>query len=98
MEYCDRVQSMALKTRPAIPLIYGIDSLHGSNKTMNAVIFPHHIGLGAANNPALVEKIARITAFESRASDSAGRFLRAWLFLLMKDGEEHTRASARTEV
>jgi len=67
-EYCDRVQSMALKTRLAIPIIYGIDSLHGSNKTMNAVIFPHHIGLGAANNPALVEKIARITAFESRAS------------------------------
>lgn len=57
-------QAFALKTRLKIPLIYGIDAVHGHNNVDGAVIFPHNIGLGATRNPALVEKAARITALE----------------------------------
>jgi beta-glucosidase len=64
----DRLQQRALKTRLAIPLAYGVDALHGHNNVLGAVIFPHNIGLGCTRNPALVEKIARITAEEVRAT------------------------------
>jgi beta-glucosidase len=64
----DRLQRHALKTRLAIPILYGVDALHGHNNVLGAVIFPHNIGLGCARNPALVEKIARITAEEVRAT------------------------------
>ena len=57
-------QSWALKTRLKIPLIYGIDAVHGHNNIDGAVIFPHHIGLGATHNPALVEHAEHITALE----------------------------------
>ncbi|HKM52263.1 MAG TPA: glycoside hydrolase family 3 N-terminal domain-containing protein, partial [Isosphaeraceae bacterium] len=60
----DELQSWALKSRLKIPLIYGIDSVHGHNNVDGAVIFPHNIGLGATRDPALVEKAARITALE----------------------------------
>jgi beta-glucosidase len=58
-------QSWALKTRLKIPLIYGIDAVHGNNNIDGAVIFPHNIGLGATRNPRLVEQAARITALET---------------------------------
>lgn len=64
----DGYQQAALKTRLAIPLIYGIDAVHGNNNLAGAVIFPHNIGLGATRNPALVEEIARITALETAAT------------------------------
>ncbi len=64
----DRYQSQALKTRLAIPLLYGVDAVHGHNNVLGAVIFPHNVGLGCTRNPALVEKIARITAEEVRAT------------------------------
>ncbi|HLP75702.1 MAG TPA: glycoside hydrolase family 3 protein [Candidatus Paceibacterota bacterium] len=54
----------ALETRLKIPLLYGVDAVHGHNNVIGAVIFPHNIGLGATHNPALVEKAARITAEE----------------------------------
>jgi beta-glucosidase len=57
-------QSWALKTRLKIPLIYGVDAVHGHNNVDGAVIFPHNIGLGAAHNPALVEQAEHITALE----------------------------------
>src|SRR5262249_47933244 len=58
------LQSWALKSRLKIPLIYGIDAVHGHNNVDGAVIFPHNIGLGATRDPGLVEKAARITALE----------------------------------
>ncbi len=64
----DRLQARALKTRLAIPILYGVDALHGHNNVIGAVIFPHNIGLGCTRNPALVEKAARITAEEIRAT------------------------------
>jgi beta-glucosidase len=60
----DEYQSWALKTRLAIPLIYGIDAVHGHNNVDGAVIFPHNIGLGATRNADLVERAARVTAEE----------------------------------
>jgi beta-glucosidase len=60
----DRYQNLALQTRLKIPMIYGIDAVHGHNNVYGAVIFPHNIGLGCARNAGLVEKAARITALE----------------------------------
>ncbi len=57
-------QSWALKTRRKIPLLYGIDAVHGNNNIDGAVIFPHHIGLGATHNPTLVEQAEHVTALE----------------------------------
>jgi beta-glucosidase len=60
----DKLQQHALKTRLKIPLLLGIDAVHGHNNVNGAVIFPHNIALGATGNPKLVEKAARITATE----------------------------------
>jgi beta-glucosidase len=57
-------QSWAQKTRLQIPLLYGIDAVHGHNNVIGAVIFPHNIGLGATHNAALVEQASHITAQE----------------------------------
>src|SRR6266498_4053212 len=64
----DGYQARALKTRLAIPILYGIDAVHGHNNVLGAVIFPHNIGLGSTRNPALIEKVERITAEEVRAT------------------------------
>ncbi|HEY2760637.1 MAG TPA: glycoside hydrolase family 3 protein, partial [Pirellulales bacterium] len=63
-KHYDSFQTEALKTRLKIPMIYGIDAVHGHNNVDGAVIFPHNIGLGASRNPALVEAAARVTAEE----------------------------------
>lgn len=47
-----------------IPTMWGTDAVHGHNNVIGATLFPHNIGLGAANNPALIEKIAAATARE----------------------------------
>jgi len=57
-------QLEALQTRLKIPIIYGIDAVHGHNNIDGAVIFPHHIGMGATHNPKLVEAAERVTAEE----------------------------------
>ncbi len=64
----DRIQTEAQKTRLSIPILYGVDAVHGHNNVFNAVIFPHNIGLGCTRDSALVEKIGRITAEEVRAT------------------------------
>ncbi|MCP4626281.1 MAG: glycoside hydrolase family 3 protein [bacterium] len=51
-----------------IPPIWGIDSVHGNNNVIGATLFPHNIGLGAANNPKLMKKIGQATAKETRAT------------------------------
>ncbi len=48
----------------SIPTMWGTDAVHGHNNVIGATLFPHNIGLGAANNPVLIEKIAQITATE----------------------------------
>jgi beta-glucosidase len=61
-------QSQALDTRLGIPIIYGIDAVHGHGNVHGATIFPHNIGLGASRNPALVEMVGKATAEEVRAT------------------------------
>ena len=61
-------QKEALKTRLKIPLIYGIDAVHGHNNVFGATMFPHNIGLGCANDKLLVQKIAAATAAEVKAT------------------------------
>lgn len=60
----------ALRTDMAIPvpLIWGTDAVHGHNNVRGATLFPHNIGLGAANDPELIERIGRATAQQVRAT------------------------------
>ena len=64
----DRYQQEAVKTRLKIPLLYGVDAVHGHSNVLGAVLFPHNLGLGATRNASLVEQIARATAVEMRAT------------------------------
>jgi beta-glucosidase len=64
----DRYQTEALGTRLKIPILYGVDAVHGHNNVIGAVVFPHDIGLGATRDAALVEEIGRVTAEEIRAT------------------------------
>ena len=70
----DGYQAWALKSRLKVPLIYGIDAVHGQNHIDGAVIFPHNIGLGATRDPALVEKAQRATAEEVSATGISWTF------------------------
>jgi beta-glucosidase len=67
-ELYDNYQSRALRTRLHIPLLYGIDAVHGNNNVVGAVMFPQNIGLGCTRNTELVEQIGRVTALEVRAT------------------------------
>ena len=64
LKMVNEYQSWALKTRLKIPLLYGIDAVHGHNDVVGTVIFPHNIGLGATRDAALVEQAERVTALE----------------------------------
>jgi len=70
----DKYQKAALSTRLGIPIIFGVDAVHGHNKMKNTTIFPHNIGLGATRDADLVERIARITAVEMRATGMQWNF------------------------
>jgi beta-glucosidase len=69
-DFIDSFQAQALKTRLAIPILYGLDAVHGNSKLYSAVIFPHNIGMGCTNDPDLMKRAARITAIESAAVGS----------------------------
>src|SRR5947207_9423384 len=60
----DGYQSQALSTRLGIPILYGVDAVHGHGAVRGATIFPHNIGMGCTRDPALVEAAARVTARE----------------------------------
>ncbi|KAI3681059.1 hypothetical protein L6452_35841 [Arctium lappa] len=61
-------QNGSLSTRLGIPMIYGIDAVHGHNNVINATIFPHNVGLGATRDTDLVKRIGAATAVEVRAT------------------------------
>lgn len=68
-EIISAIQTMAReKSRLHIPILYGIDAIHGASYTLKATLFPQEIGLAATFNPQLVEQAASITAYETRAS------------------------------
>ncbi len=60
----DGYQSQALSTRLGIPMIYGVDAVHGHGGLKGSTIFPHHIGLGCTRSPETVQAAARVTARE----------------------------------
>ncbi|GAB3296003.1 glycoside hydrolase family 3 protein [Parasphingorhabdus pacifica] len=64
----DAYQRAALDTPLGIPMIYGVDAVHGHNNVHGATIFPHNIGLGATDDPGLVRRAAAATAEEVAAT------------------------------
>jgi beta-glucosidase len=68
-EIIRQIQEAATKkTRLGIPVIYGIDSIHGANYVQGATLFPQEIGMAATFNPELMKRAAEITAAETRAA------------------------------
>jgi len=68
MDMYDNFQSRAMSTRLGIPIIYGIDAVHGHNNAYGAVIFPHNIGLGCTRDSILAEETGKIIAMEVSAT------------------------------
>ncbi|KAL6637859.1 hypothetical protein ACP70R_025431 [Stipagrostis hirtigluma subsp. patula] len=68
MDMISEYQKACLSTRLGIPMIYGIDAVHGHNNVYGATIFPHNVGLGATRDPDLVKRIGAATALEVRAT------------------------------
>ncbi|MFB7786712.1 glycoside hydrolase family 3 N-terminal domain-containing protein [Streptomyces vinaceus] len=69
--WADMVDGYQLRTRAArlqIPLIYGVDAVHGHNNLVGSTIMPHNIGLGASRDPKLAERTGAVTAAEVRAT------------------------------
>jgi len=62
------IQQMAISQRLHIPVLYGIDAIHGNNYTLNSIMFPQQIAQAASFNTVLVKKAAEASAYETRAS------------------------------
>jgi len=67
-EFVEDFHHRAARANHSIPLLFGIDAVHGHNAVLDAVIYPHNIGLGATRDPELLERIARVTAEDVRAT------------------------------
>ncbi|WP_298193981.1 glycoside hydrolase family 3 protein [Novosphingobium sp.] len=61
-------RAASAKAGAGIPMLFGIDAVHGHSNLPSATIFPHNIGLGAAHDPALIRRIGEVTAIEVAAS------------------------------
>jgi beta-glucosidase len=64
----DGIQAAAIKSRLKVPLLYGVDAVHGHNNVLGAVVFPHNIALGCTRSADLVARAARVTSEEVRAT------------------------------
>ncbi|XP_058204315.1 uncharacterized protein LOC131318508 [Rhododendron vialii] len=99
-------QKGAMSTRLGIPIIYGIDAVHGNSNVYNATIFPHNIGLGATRDPDLVKRIGAATALEVRATGIQYTFAPCiavcrdprWGRCYESYSEDHTVVQAMTEI
>src|SRR5437763_379294 len=67
-EIIGQIQTAAKKTRLGIPVIYGIDSIHGANYIQGSTLFPQEMGMAATWNPELMKKGSEIAAMETRAA------------------------------
>ena len=74
VETINRYQKAALKSRLKIPFFYGIDAVHGHNTLRDAVIFPHNIGIGAANDPVLTQAMGAYVAQEMKLTAALFNF------------------------
>jgi beta-glucosidase len=63
-----QMQAQAMSTRLAIPILYGIDAMHGDAHLTGATVFPHNIGMGATHDAALVQQECKVTAAEMNAT------------------------------
>jgi beta-glucosidase len=70
----DAVIARSQRTRLKIPILYGVDAVHGHSNLEGATLFPHNIGLGCTRDAALVEAAARVTALEMRATGAQWTF------------------------
>ena len=68
LDMVNGLQAIALSDRLSIPLIYGIDAVHGHNNVLGATVFPHNLALGAANDADLVYRVNKATAIEVAAT------------------------------
>lgn len=66
--------SMSTDMKVKVPVIWGTDAVHGHNNVYGATLFPHNIGLGAAHDPPLIERIGRATASQVRATGISWAF------------------------
>src|SRR5436305_2712993 len=66
--------SMSTDMKVKVPVIWGTDAVHGHNNVYGATLFPHNIGLGAAHDPQLIERIGRATAEQVRATGISWTF------------------------
>lgn len=74
-EAIEQMQTMTKKeTRMQIPIVYGLDQIHGATYTAGSTMFPQEIGLAATWNPAHARKMGEITAYETRASNVPWNF------------------------
>ena len=64
----DKYLKASLRSSSEVPLLYGVDAVHGHNNIQNATIFPHNIGLGATRNKKLMKDMAKVVADEMKAS------------------------------
>nr|WJM00640.1 1,3-beta-glucanase 1 [Lilium hybrid cultivar] len=106
VDMVNEFQKGALATRLGIPMIYGIDAVHGNNNVYNATMFPHNIGLGATRDPLLVKRIGAATALEVRATGIQYAFAPCiavcrdprWGRCYESYSEDHTIVQAMTEL
>lgn len=68
LKICNGLEAEAMQTRLHIPILFGIDAVHGHNNALGAVVFPHNIGMGATHDPALVKKASAVIASEVAAT------------------------------
>lgn len=67
-KHINNIKQAAVDSRLGIPVIYGVDAVHGHNNVYGATIYPHNIGLGSANDPDLMERMGKAVAEEVRAT------------------------------
>lgn len=63
-----QIQDEVKNTRLKIPVVYGLDGIHGQTYTLNSTLFPQNIGMAATRNPELAKAVTKVTANELRAS------------------------------
>ncbi|XP_016439682.1 uncharacterized protein LOC107765533 isoform X1 [Nicotiana tabacum] len=102
----NEIQKGSLSTRLGIPMIYGIDAVHGHNNVYKATIFPHNVGLGVIRDPQLVKRIGVATALEVRATGITYTFAPCiavcrdprWGRCFESYSEDHRIVQAMTEI
>lgn len=67
-ELVDKFRAVSRRSGAGIPILFGVDAVHGHSNVPSATIFPHNVGLGAAHDPDLIRRIGAVTAVEIAAS------------------------------